>query len=146
MSQRVTRIHIVVKNKADWEKLYGIDWLEDYGLIGTGEDIFGECDKHFVCDELACDDIESFMYDIIDCLPQACLMISDSTDLNVDPYTNTFYYLGGEFLEGRFFDEDTHPELCDMFHKTNINDIKGWFEYGQLLLNEEEVEYMKEFL
>ena len=71
MSQKITRIHIVVKDKEDWKKLYGLKKLENYGLLGTGEEVFGECDKHFVCNELACDgdNIVKFIYDIIKVLP-----------------------------------------------------------------------------
>jgi hypothetical protein len=68
--------------------------------------------------------------------------------VNMEIICNMIYniYTYETDTEGRFFDVDTNPELCDMFHKTDINDIKGWFEYGQFPLSEEEVEYMKEFL
>ena len=146
MSEIVARIHIVVKDKVDWKKLYAMDWLEDYGLLGTGEDVFGECDKHFVCSELACLDMEDFVYSIIELLPDSCLVVADVTDLNVDPYTRAYYYVGGDDLGIEYYDEDCEPELCDMFHKTDINDIKGWFEYGKFKLKAEEIEYLNQYL
>ena len=143
MSHKITRMHIVVKNKSDWEKLYDLEMQEAYGLYYSERELFEHCEHHFVSDGFGCDDTESFMYDLIDTLGKNCLMICDSTDMQVDPYTHCMFYLGSE-LQYEYFGDDN--EKGNMFHETDIAKIKDWFNYGEFNLSEKEMEHLNQFL
>jgi hypothetical protein len=76
------------------------------------------------------------------CVGTSIIIIADTTNINVDPYTYCVYYLGGN-IKTKCFDEGT--KKCEMFYKTNISDIKGWLEFGGFRIYEKELEQLEKF-
>ncbi len=136
MSQYYSRIYIKVKDVEDWSKLSKLN-LNEYGFYGNPFDghnrpVF-RIDGDWSCRE---DEMEELVESIAELIPD-CLILADTTNINVDPYDFIVHYLGNfvecDELEG------------EMFHETQLDDPFGWFAYAEVELSDEDKEFLRSF-
>lgn len=100
MSQVNTRLHIRVASYDVWKRFKKQD-LSEYEL----EDLSEIDADSYVIDESSFDDIEDIVRIISKVLGKDGIVIADLTDLNIDPFTECYFYLGervrkASFIEG----------------------------------------------
>ena len=136
MSQYSSRIFIKVQDANDWKKLEDID-VKKYGFYSNPfenqtDDIF-EINCDWSCYE---DEMIDFIEEIAARIPN-CLIIGDTTNINVDPYDFVVYYTGNcvysDEIDG------------DMFWETEIDNPIEWMKAADIPLNEARVEYLSKF-
>lgn len=135
MSQYESRIAIKVSSPKVWEKFKEEDdaSLELYSLSNTNTQFY-ESDCCYLEDEL---------YGIVEAISKTLgdegIIISDTTNINVDPYNYCVLYLGDK-VRGEYFDCDCKKR--NMFFNTLISDIPEWLSYGSFSINEKEKEQL----
>ncbi len=142
MSQYCSRIHVRLQNKKDWKKIEAIDFSkisDDFSSdwLDTDDDldyiIWGDCSL-----------MEDELYDIAEVMTKALgdkiLIIADTTNINVDPYTYCVYSVNGTVASHYF----TRGKKAEMWEHADIEDFKEWFSYGKFKFTDKEKERLKE--
>lgn len=145
MSQYSTRINIKATSKDVWKKISTVNF-ERYALSPELSHIFENYEEqNFIIDgdlSMTERELETFVNNIsFVCKSDQVIIIADTTNINVDPYTFCVYYLGSN-VKTRCF-EDGSPK-CAMFDMTNIENISEWLEYGGFRIYEKEVVRLSE--
>ena len=146
MSQYVSRIHVRVKEDKDFEVLEkldfsktGVDFDADFLSSCDNDDldytIFG--DASYMEDELF-----TIVKTISEALPGRVIVIADTTNINVDPYTYCVYSIGGKTQSVYFM----RGKRAEMFEYADISDIMEWLSFGRFHLTDEENEFVKDCL
>ncbi len=136
MSQYNSRILIQVKNIEDWSKLGDIDFKE----FGFYQNPFDGHDQKifFINGDWSCfeDELLSLANTISEKIPD-CMLLGDTTNINVDPYAFIVYYLGeftcSDELEG------------DFQWETYLDEPFDWFKAADVNLNDQQRKYLAEF-
>ena len=139
MSQYASRLTIIVKDVSAWKKICEENYWEDYGIY-----ISSDYDEKTYSTFEAClfeDELESIAYELKECLGKDVLLISDTTNINVDDFTYCVYLINGN-ITSIYFGEG---RKAAMSYKTKIDDIAGWLKYGGFKFTEEDVEWLKSF-
>lgn len=141
MSQYCSRIHIKLKDEKDAELLTKLDFgsveFDCENLFSVNDldyTIFGECSYYE-------DEITTIVKKLAEGLKDKGLIIADTTNINVDPYTYVAYSINGK-VHTHYFLKGIKAE---MFDKTDIDDIKGWFAFGKFKLSEQEDEELNNY-
>ncbi|MBD5156631.1 MAG: hypothetical protein HDT13_03215 [Butyrivibrio sp.] len=137
MSQYVSRIHIKVKEAKIWEKLENIK-VEEYGFCCSAKELFNERNQDFVIDgdwSITEQKLTYFVCVIASALGNDGIVIADTTNINVDPYTFCAYSKGCNVKTKVF---GTNSKNAEMIHETNINNIAEWLNFGKFRFNDEE--------
>lgn len=136
MSQYNSRILIKVKDIAEWNKLTDID----FSACGFYSNPFEGHDKDtFVIDgDWSCfeDEMEQLASNIVKKIPN-CLLIADTTDINVDPFAYIVYSLGNGY-ECDNIDTDLQWE-------SEITEPFGWFAIAGINLTDKQKEFINSF-
>ena len=136
MSQYSSRIFIKVQDTNDWKKLSELD-MKKYEFYsnpfeGHKGNVF-EINGDWSCYE---DEMIDLIEEIAAKAPN-CLVIGDTTNINVDPYNFIVYYIGDEVYSDEIEGE--------MFFETDIGDPFGWFTAADIPLSDEDIEYLAKF-
>lgn len=135
MSQYSSRIHILVSSPMVWNRFKN----NDDGGLGLAE--LSDTDSNsFIIDgensytEEELDHIVSVLASTLD---RDGIIIADTTNINVDPYTYCVFMLGdAEIFHSVMFDCDFHPEKSQMYEEVGIHDISNWLNYGDFNISE----------
>ncbi len=149
-----SKIHLVVKKPEDWEKLRDdeTDILSE--LIEFTYDDFDTAQESIIIDSdwfYDHDELWGLIMEITERLEDSCLIFACSTCLSVDPYTYLVYYLGGDRVVERFFEEESTPEYGMMWDFTtyaNIRSIPDCLNYciqNHMSFTKEDISYLKAF-
>ncbi len=139
MAQYYSRLHIKVFSPEVWKKFDDEDDA-GFGLAGLAES--GE--TSFVIDsEWPVTEYE--LTGIVEALAETLgadgIIISDATNINVDPYNYCVFHLG-DGVRTEEFDICSQRKKCEMNSKTSITDISGWLNYGNFSVSEKEKEQL----
>ena len=115
MSQVNTRLHIRVASHDVWKRFKKKD-LSKYKI----EDLSEIDADSYVIDESSFNDIEEIVKIISGVLGNEGIVISDLTDLNIDPFTECYFYLGERVRKASFSEGYSAPDLCCMAYETDI--------------------------
>ena len=151
MSQVNTRLHIRVASYDVWKRFKKQD-LSEYEL----EDLSEIDADSYVIDESSFDDIEDIVRIISKVLGKDGIVIADLTDLNIDPFTECYFYLGervrktslfyfylGKRVRKASFSEGySKPDLRCMAYETDIENIDKWLNYAKFQTSEQEQQVM----
>ena len=136
MSQYNSRIFIKVKNISDWNKLSDVDFTS----CGFGCNPFtGHDTDTFIIDgDWSCfeDELEDMAQKITAHIPD-CLLIADTSDINVDPFAYIAYSLGNGY--------DCDNIDTDLQWESDISDPFGWFETAGITLQDAQKEFLNSF-
>ena len=72
------------------------------------------------------DDIEDIVRIISRVLGKDGIVIADLTDLNIDPFTECYFYLGERVRKPSFIEGYSKPDLCCMAYETEMENIAKW--------------------
>lgn len=142
MSQRCARIHVKVNNPEVWRRYHFSDeywdsiWISPDGYNFT--EMADQKKTYFVIDSewgIPVNMLINLVHRFAEKLGEDGIIIADSTDLNVDPYDDCIYYLGGRVREKTF---DVYNDKAEMFFDTSIEDIPAWLNYGGFTVNSRE--------
>ncbi len=137
MSQVNTRLHIRVASHDVWKRFKKQD-LSEYEL----EDLSEIDADSYVIDESSFDDIEDIVRIISKVLGKDGIVIADLTDLNIDPFTECYFYLGERVRKASFIEGYSNPDLCCMAYETEIENIDKWLNYAKFRTSEQEQQVM----
>lgn len=151
MSQVNTRLHIRVASHDVWKRFKKQD-LSEYGI----EDLSEIDADSYVIDESSFYDIEDIVRIISKVLGKDGIVIADLTDLNIDPFTECYFYLGervrktslfyfylGKRVRKASFSEGySKPDLRCMAYETDIENIDKWLNYAKFQTSEQEQQVM----
>ena len=151
MSQVNTRLHIRVASYDVWKRFKKQD-LSEYGI----EDLSEIDADSYVIDESSFDGIEDIVRIISKVLGKDGIVIADLTNLNIDPFTECYFYLGERvrktslfyFYLGKrerkasFSEGYSKPDLCCMAYETDIENIDKWLNYAKFETSEQEQQVM----
>ena len=137
MSQVNTRLHIRVASYDVWKRFKKQD-LSEYEL----EDLSEIDADSYVIDESSFDDIEDIVRSISKVLGKDGIVIADLTDLNIDPFTECYFYLGERVRKASFIEGYSKPDLCCMAYETEIENIDKWLNYAKFRTSEQEQQVM----
>lgn len=136
MSQFSSRMYINVLDEKQWNNLKHINF-EEYGLsIDVEKDCKG---TEFIIDSdwsISNSELEILVSKIKLCL-KYCIIIADTTDINVDPFNYCVYVIGDE-LNSKLVEGD-------MFFNTTITDYKEWFAKGDIAITKNNCEILDYF-
>jgi hypothetical protein len=124
-----SRIHIIVKDNSVWKCLtsnkLGIDFSNetDTSWYISGDFSLTEHELISVVDDLATR------------LDKNGVVISDTTNIDVDTYEFYVCYFGNQIRSESIFHPDKRKR---MFHETSIKDVAEWINYSCLVLEDEE--------
>lgn len=137
MSQVNTRLHIRVASHDVWKRFKKKD-LSKYKI----EDLSEIDADSYVIDESSFNDIEEIVKIISGVLGNEGIVISDLTDLNIDPFTECYFYLGERVRKASFVEGYSKPDLCCMAYETDIENIDKWLNYAKFRTSEQEQQVM----
>lgn len=151
MSQVNTRLHIRVASHDVWKRFKKRD-LSKYGI----EDLSEIDADSYVIDESSFYDIEDIVRIISKVLGKDGIVIADLTDLNIDPFTECYFYLGervrktslfyfylGKRVRKASFSEGySKPDLGCMAYEADIENIDKWLNYAKFETSEQEQQVM----
>ena len=151
MSQVNTRLHIRVASYDVWKRFKKQD-LSEYGI----EDLSEIDADSYVIDESSFYDIEDIVRIISKVLGKDGIVIADLTDLNIDPFTECYFYLGervrktslfyfylGKRVRKASFSEGySKPDLGCMAYEADIENIDKWLNYAKFQTSEQEQQVM----
>lgn len=137
MSQVNTRLHIRVASYDVWKRFKKQD-LSEYGI----EDLSEIDADSYVIDESSFYDIEDIVRIISKVLGKDGIVIADLTDLNIDPFTECYFYLGERVRKTSFSEGYSAPDLCCMAYETDICNIAGWLNHAKFRTSEQEQQVM----
>lgn len=137
MSQVNTRLHIRVASHDVWKRFKKKD-LSKYKI----EDLSEIDADSYVIDESSFNDIEEIVKIISGVLGNEGIVISDLTDLNIDPFTECYFYLGERVRKASFSEGYSAPDLCCMAYETDICNIAGWLNHAKFRTSEQEQQVM----
>ena len=137
MSQVNTRLHIRVASHDVWKRFKKRD-LSKYGI----EDLSEIDADSYVIDESSFYDIEDIVRIISKVLGKDGIVIADLTDLNIDPFTECYFYLGKRERKASFSEGYSKPDLCCMAYETDIENIDKWLNYAKFETSEQEQQVM----
>lgn len=133
MSEYVSRMHIKVSSPEIWRKFEDEDDA-DFDLAR-----FADTDKTSCIVGDGWSAFENELFGIVNALAKTLgkdgIIIADTTNLNVDPYDCCILFLG-EAVQTEVFDCD--DDKCEMFFKTNIENIPEWLNYGKFYISQKE--------
>ena len=129
MSLNHTRIYVVAESKDAFLKL---SLAQD---PSAGERACTLAGPLFIGEDICLDEetLPMFVNIIAEELGDKGLLIADTTNESVDPYTFFCYYLGDSVKSGYMTEEKAL-----MCHETDIEDVMGWLAYGSFILSEHE--------
>ena len=138
-----TRIYIKVTEPSVWQKLMNIEIDEGLGIYMTAVEFFGEpfdsnstellLDGDWSADS---DSLEEFVRAIKEAAGDNCVVISDFTDIEEDPFNCCFAAVDRTYNE--YIDGEMHFEV-------NVNNVKNWLEMAGIELTEEMLKYLAKF-
>lgn len=137
MSQVNTRLHIRVASHDVWKRFKKQD-LSEYGI----EDLSEIDADSYVIDESSFYDIEDIVRIISKVLGKDGIVIADLTDLNIDPFTECYFYLGERVRKASFSEGYSKPDLRCMAYETDIENIDKWLNYAKFQTSEQEQQVM----
>lgn len=136
MSQYNSRIYIKVKDVDDWKKLQDIDF-KSFGFWSNpfeGHDkLVFEIDGDWSCYE---DEMEEILYAIDARIPD-CLILGDTTNINVDPYAFIVYKLGD--------DAECYEVEGELQWETRLDEPFGWFAEAGIRLSKDKIKILNSF-
>ena len=129
MSLNHTRIYVVAESEDAFLKL---SLAQD---PSAGERACTLAGPLFIGEDICLDEetLPMFVNIIAEELGDKGLLIADTTNESVDPYTFFCYYLGDSVKSGYMTEEKAL-----MCHETDIEDVMGWLAYGSFILSEHE--------
>lgn len=141
MSEYSSRINITVNDPNIWtifEKK--CKWGDNLGLAGTQErQLIIDCD--FGETEIG---LKRMVFDAIEILGKNCIVIADTTNISVDPFTYGVYFFG-DGVNTFHYSESNCKSRAFMFEEADISDIENWIDYGKINISDKELEYLLEF-
>ena len=143
MSEYVGKIAVKVKSKDVWDRLDDIDF-EHYGL---GKDTIDKTSDFWcVDDEWGIESkIRWLVADITERIKKDGVVIAVCTDLDCDPYSETYIGINGNTYDRLYECESGNPAIasrCEMFD-LDITNISEWINSGLITLNQSEVDTLK---
>lgn len=129
MAQYFTRIHIKVTGASVWKKLHAIE-MDKYGIPFSAQDVFATKKYSLLLTEIPLDEsnLKNLITEIAKAIRGSGVVIADTTDINVDPYTYGIYSMSSKVHDFLFQDLD---DRCEMFRNADIADIAQWLTYGK---------------
>ncbi len=129
MAQYYTRIHLKVKESGTWKKLLDID-MSKYGFPCSAQDVFSIKRHSLILDDfpLEEEDLKAFVSDVSGRIRGKGVIIADTTNVNVNPYTYCVYSMSSKVKEALYEEPD---DRCEMFEAIGIDDIAQWLAYGR---------------
>ena len=138
MSQYCSRLHIKVSSPKIWKKFEDVDDAS-FDLAELAE----TNRTSFIIDDWSSmeDELTGIVEALAETLGPDGIIISDTTNINVDPYNYCIFYLGDSVRTDEFsiFGDE---EKGEMHFETNISDIPGWLSYGEFYISKEEKEQL----
>lgn len=137
MSQYNSRIYIKVPNIDLWKKV-SKEKTKEYSI-----DLYNNKNNTFISkgclDE---SELSGFVQRVVESLEGKCIVVADTTNINVDPYAYYVYYFGDKVKDDTiYFDEfDDDNDEMDQYFISDINDIKNWIKLTNVRLNSIEKE------
>lgn len=144
MSEYYARINITVKDVNDWQKLKNLDQniVEKANFKLEAERIVSAKTPTFVVSEWSCNE-DALLYlvcDFVRLIGHSAIIVADTTNFDVDPYTYLVCYLGGMIKMETYSctsDRKSNPEdphygegkMWNFHSNTNISDIAGCISY-----------------
>ena len=143
MAQFSTRIAVRVDSISSWEKLQSMD-LSSYGLSIQAKELFSSKKKQIVLgDEWSCSEemLEKLVKEIVK-KNKRSIVIADTTDYNVDPFTFGVTYFGQKVET--FLAEEPDAGY-DLSSEVDISDISAWIAAAPCAITTKTQKYLKEF-
>ena len=136
MSQYNSRIFIKVKNAIDWNKLSDVDFsacgFDSNPFIDQDTDTF-IIDGDWSCFE---DELEDLAQKVVSNIPD-CLLLADTSDINVDPFAFIVYNLGNGY--------DCDNIDTDLQWESDISEPFDWFATAGINLKDSQKEFLHSF-
>ena len=137
--QYYSRLNIKVKSPKVWDKFKDTDDASfDLARLSSTSETSYSIDCCYLEDELF-----GIVKALSETLEDDGIIISDTNNINVDPYNYCVYYLGDGVKDDYFSILD--DERGEMASETSIDDIAGWLDYGGFSVSKKEKEILSEF-
>ena len=137
------RIYIKVTEPSVWEKLMDIEFDEGLGIYSSAEDLFeqpyNENSTEFMLDDEWSPELyslEDFVREIKDAAGDECVVVSDYTDMDSDPFN---YCIAA--IE-KIYTKNVNGE---MHYKVNVNEVESWLKKARIKRSEEMLKYLAKF-
>ena len=141
MSQYNSRIYVKVPNIELWKKI-NKEKIKEYNI-----DLYNNKDNIFISEGCLDEgEILDFVQTIADTIDDKCIVIADTTNINIEPYVYYVYYLGDKVKDASIY-FDLHNEEADEmdeYFNINIDNVKDWLQKNKIKLNKKEKEVIAE--
>ena len=143
MEQFSTRMYIKVRNSGDFKKLLNID-LSKYGLTESASDLFDIADTEYMMEGslmLSNTDLEDLIGEIVEILPEDCVIFSDTLCMTGETLDYFVCYFGQDII-------NDYVDLNSIDTELDLTDHYTWIDFLDecgIDVSDIERNYLKEF-